>query len=253
VDPRVRLTLPSRVKRGLAKGAVARRALEGAALHRARRAAVRRTGLLAAVVAISGALLLAGSLTGTARANGVPTLVDLTYIDLSNWGPEEATGTAELLFAEGLVNVSISGLPELPSERYQGWLVNSQVGDAITVGRFNADAFGSISYQGVLPPIADFGFDLFVVTIEPEPDAAPQPSEIRSLGGYFTLIGEANSDESGTDNTGPATSTDPTNAPTELPATGDFALHSDIVRISLLLAVMGLSVFVALRLGRRAA
>jgi hypothetical protein len=243
----VRLTLPSRLKRGLSKGAIARRAIEGAALHRARRAAVRRTGLLALTLAVSGLLLVAGPLTGTARANGVPTLVNLSYIDLSNWGPEDATGTVELLFAEGLVNISITGLPELTDERYQGWLVNSQVGDAITVGRFNADASDVVSFQGVLPPIADFGFDLFVVTVEEEPDAAPQPSETRSIGGYFSLVGESSSDQTGSDSAGPS------NAPTELPATGDFALLSDIVRVGLLLAVMGLSMFVALRLGRRAA
>lgn len=244
----VRLTLPSRLKRGLSKGAIARRAIEGAAKHRARRSVVRRAGLLALTLALSGLLLVVSPLTGTARANGVPTIVNLTYIDLSNWGPEEATGTVELLFAEGLVNVSIAGLPELSGQQYQGWLVNSQVGDAITVGRFNADASGAVSFQGVLPPIADFGFDLFIVTVEEEPDAAPQPSETRSIGGYFTLVGESNSDQTGADSSGPSST-----APAELPATGDFALHSDIVRVSLLLAVMGLSVFVALRLGRRAA
>lgn len=244
----VRLRLPSRLKRGLSKGAIARRAIEGAAMDRARRAMVRRAGVLALTAVLSGALLMAGPLTGTARANGVPTLVNLSYIDLSNWGPEDATGTTELLFAEGLVNISIAGLPELSDERYQGWLVNSQVGDAITVGRFNADAFGVVSYQGVLPPIADFGFDLFIVTVETEPDDAPQPSETRSIGGYFTLVGEASSDVTGTDSSSGATT-----APSELPATGDFALHSDIVRVSLLLAVMSLSVFVALRLGRRPA
>ena len=32
-----------------------------------------------------------------ARANGVPLLVDLTYLTrLSNWGPKEASGTLEL-------------------------------------------------------------------------------------------------------------------------------------------------------------
>lgn len=199
------------------------------------------------VMAVGGVLLVAGPLMERAHANGVPTLVTLSYIDLSNWGPEEATGTAELLFAEGLVNVTIDGLPELTDERYQGWLVNSQVGDAITVGRFNADASGAVNYQGALPPIADFGFDLFIVTVEPEPDDAPQPSETRSVGGYFTLVGEPGTDVNGTDNSGSTT------APEQLPATGDFTLQSDLVRMGLLLAVMGLSVFVGLRLGRRSA
>lgn len=234
------------LKRVLMQGLVARRAVEGAAMQRARRTAIRRQTLLMAM-AVSLVLLLAGPLTGTARANGVPTLVNLSYIDLSNWGPEEATGMAELLFAESLVRLEIDGLPELVNERYQGWLVNSEVGDAITVGQFNADGSGKVSYEGVLPPIADFGFDLLIVTVEPEPDDAPQPTAFRSVGGYFTLVGQPIEAGSGSESSGAV------NAPGELPATGDFTLKSDVVRLLLLLAVMGLSVFVGLRLGRRPA
>jgi len=204
---------------------------------------------------------------GLAHANGVPTRVDLSYIDLSNWGPTDATGTAELLFADGRVRLLIEGLPELTDQRYQGWLVNSEVGDAISVGRFNADASDQIIHEGVLPPIADFGFDLFIITVEPEPDGAPQPSEDRSIGGYFSLIGQAGDTGQGTDDqgainapgdgnaggAGEASDDAAVNAPGELPATGDFTLESDLVRVGLLFAVMALAVFVGLRLGRRAA
>lgn len=239
--------------RGRAQVAVARRAFEGAATQRARRAAVRRTMRMALVLGASAVLLLASPLTGTARANGVPTLVNLSYIDLSNWGSEEATGTAELLFAEGLVRLEIDGLPQLVNERYQGWLVNSEVGDAISIGRFNADATDTVSYAGVLPPIADFGFDLLIVTVEPEPDDAPQPTAERSVGGYFVLVGQPDADATGNDSSSATDSSIPSTAPPELPATGDFTLQSDIVRVGLLVAVMGLSVFVGLRLGRRPA
>src|SRR5690606_4550870 len=63
-----------------------------------------------------------------ARANGVPVLVDLAYIDLSNWGPQDATGKAELTFAEGIVRIEAQGLPVLDGtdggDVYQAWLVN---------------------------------------------------------------------------------------------------------------------------------
>lgn len=242
-----RLTIRNPLKRGLAQGSVVRRAVVGAATQRARRAAVRRTTLSAGLLAASALLVLAGPPSGTARANGVPTLVNLSYIELSNWGPEEATGTAELLFAEGLVRVAITGLPELANERYQGWLVNSEVGDAISVGQFNADVSDEVSFEGVLPPIADFGFDLFILTVEPDPDDAPQPTESRSIGGYFTLVGQPGPDGEGSESEGAV------NAPAELPETGDFALQSDVLRVLLLVVVMGLSVFVGLRLGRRTA
>ena len=173
----------------------------------------------------------------------MPTLVDLTYIDLSNSGPETATGVAELIFAEGIVRVDAEGLPTLSGELYQGWLVNSEAGDAIAAGRFNADADGMVSYQGTLPPIAEFGFDLFILTIEPQPDDAPQPTEQRSIGGYFTLIGVPGPDGSDAETA--------LNQPGELPATGDFTLRTDVIRVGTLTILMSLSVFVAVRLGRR--
>jgi hypothetical protein len=102
-----------------------------------------------------------------------------------------------------------------------------------------------VSFQGVLPPIADFGFDLFILTIEGEPDDAPQPTERRSIGGYFTLIGAPGADGPGSESA--------LNQPGELPATGDFTLITDLIRVGMLLALMALSVFVAMRLGRRTA
>lgn len=182
----------------------------------------------------------------TVRANGVPTPVSLSYIDLSNWGPREASGTAELIFAEGIVRVQASGLPRLEGKQYQGWLVNSQAGDAISVGRFNADAAGKVAYQGTLPPIADFGFDLVIITVEPEPDDAPQPTVERSIGGYFSLTGQRSIDGNRGDAAGNGLL-----APGALPNTGDATLMTDIVRFGALTAAMGLSLFVGLRLGRK--
>jgi hypothetical protein len=205
----------------------------------------RRRWLLLGAAAAAVLLAILGPFAGTARGNGVPTLVDLSYIDLSNAGPQDATGTAELVFAEGIVRVSAEGLTMLDGEVYQGWLVNSEEGDAISAGRFNAEADGTIEYEGVLPPIADFGFDLFILTIEPEPDDAPQPTEQRSIGGYFTLIGEPTEDGAGSETA--------LNEPGELPATGDFTLTSDLVRVGLLGGLMLLSIVVALRLARRSA
>jgi hypothetical protein len=205
-----------------------------------------RRGLALVLATLAGiALALLGPFAGTARGNGVPTLVSLSYIDLSNSGPEDATGEAELIFAEGLVRLTAEGLPALAEGVYQAWLVNSEVGDAIAVGRFNADPSDTVDFEGTLPPIADFGFDLFILTVEPDPDDAPQPTEQRSIGGYFTLIGEPPADGSAGETA--------LNQPGELPATGDFTLQSDLVRAGLLVALMTASVLVALRFSRRTA
>lgn len=185
---------------------------------------------------------------GTARANGVPVTVDLEYIDLSNWGPQDASGNAELIFAEGIVRIEADGLPQLEDELYQAWLVNSEAGDAISAGRFNASASGHVDFEGTLPPIADFGFDLLILTVEPEPDDAPQPTESRSIGGYFSLVGVASVDGQGA--TGSQGSLQ---APGALPNTGDAAFMNDVIRVAALVVAMGLSVVVGLRLSRRTA
>jgi len=198
-----------------------------------------------AVLVLMSLTLLFGP-TERAEANGVPTLVSLRYLeDLSNWGPTDATGEVELSFAEGFARVKATGLERLTGESYQGWLVNSETNDAISIGRFNAGAAGSVSYEGTLPPIADFGFDLFIMTVEPDPDDAPQPHSQRSIGGYFDMVGPSAADGS--------TPSDVSTAPTQLPNTGAPNLLSDIGRISLLFAAMALSTFVGLRLGRRSA
>jgi len=193
-------------------------------------------------------ITLVATSPSSARANGIPVMVNLSYIDLSNWGPQDATGTAELIFAEGIVRINAGGMPVLTNQRYQGWLVNSEVGDAISLGRFNASPSGQIAFQGTLPPIADFGFDLVILTIEPEPDDAPQPSSNRSIGGYFSLIGQPAADgnlEGGT--TGQAG----LQTPGQLPNTGVPGWTSDVVRFSALMAAMALSVIVGFRLSRR--
>ncbi len=209
-------------------------------------ASVRRWSLPAAIAVFVLVSLSLFTSSERAEANGVPTLVELRYLeDLSNWGPKDATGELELSFAEGFARVKATGLQRLTGESYQGWLVNSETNDAISIGRFNAGAAGAVSYEGTLPPIADFGFDLFIVTVEPDPDDAPQPHSQRSIGGYFDMVGPSAADGS--------TPSDVSTAPTQLPNTGAPDLLSDIGRISLLFAAMALSIFVGVRLGRRSA
>ena len=112
-----------------------------------------------------------------ARANGVPTLVKVGYIEgLSNWGPRDAGGTLELALGEGYAKLDVTGLPRLVNQKYQGWLVNSQSNDAVSIGTFNATAAGVIAHRGTLPAGSGFGFDLFIITVEPDPDDAPQPT-----------------------------------------------------------------------------
>ncbi len=199
-----------------------------------------RMGALA-LVAASLALLPAGH----ARANGVPLLVPLAYVEgLSNWGPREASGTLELALGEGYAKVDAAGLQRLDRQRYQGWLVNSQSNDAISVGTFNAAASGTVAYRGALPATVNFGFDLFIITVEPDPDDAPQPTGQRSIGGRFSLVGQRPGD-------GAPAGEVQLGGPRQLPNTGDGTLDSDLVRVGVLLAASGAALAAGMRLGRR--
>ena len=184
----------------------------------------------------------------TARANGLPTVVPLAYIEgLSNWGPLDASGELELSFSEGYATLTATGMPELTGGGYQGWLVNSESNDAISIGRFNADETEQVSFESTLPIISNFGFDLFIITVEPDPDDAPQPTSDRSIGGYFSLIEPDPGDSSSLADAGA------TQAPAELPNTGDATLATDAMRVGVLVAAMATALAVGLRLGRRRA
>lgn len=187
-------------------------------------------------------------------ANGVPTVIDLRYLEgLSNWGPQDATGRLELSFAEGYARVRVQKLPALDRERYQAWLVNSETNDAISAGRFNADASGAAVLDGTLPLITNFGFDLFIITVEPEPDDAPQPTARRSIGGRFAVPARTPGGEAGAaqSTSRGATPKDAGNRPNQLPSTGEPPLLPDAIRGAALLGAMAITGFLGLRLGRR--
>lgn len=214
---------------------------------------IRRTALVLALVAL--AVLGPLFAPGRARANGVPTTVKLSYVEgLSNWGPQTAHGDLELLLAEGIIRISAAGMTHLDNQLYQGWLVKSETNDAIAVGRFNAAADGTVTFSSTLPPLADFGFDLFIITVEPDPDTSPAPTTDRSIGGRFSLVGSPTRDgirpgQTGTGGAGGAAGANGS-GPNRLPETGDPTMLTDTVRFGSLLLVIVLSLAVGVRFGR---
>ncbi len=167
-----------------------------ASLAPSARSPVRR-GLLG-LAALLVATLLLGGMAAHVRANGVPLRIPLSYLSgLSNWGPQDAAGSVEMSFAEDIVKLDAHGLPQLSGQQYQLWLVKSATNKAFSLGTFNADASGAVSYSGRISGIDGYDYDLLQITVEPVPDPDPAPAAQRSIGGFFTPIKQVDNGSGG--------------------------------------------------------
>lgn len=146
---------------------------------------MKRWALLLSAVFVFWALAALGG--GTVRANGAPIKIVLTYLNgVSNWGPQGATGVAELVMSEGEARVSASGLPQLSGETYVAWLVNTATNQAMSLGSFNADSSGNARLDRVLPQaIPQAGWNLLLLTVEPAGAAPAAPGQRHTIAGYF--------------------------------------------------------------------
>lgn len=144
-------------------------------------------GLLASILVFASVLGLLCIQSPVASANGAPIKIILTYLpDLSNTGPRNATGVAEIVMKEGEVTVDIVGLPPLSEDTYSAWIINTHSNESMSVGRFDADKSDVVKSRTVLPSeIPDKGWNLFLVTVEPRGKEVQSPGDRRSIGGYF--------------------------------------------------------------------
>lgn len=119
-------------------------------------------------------------------ANGKPVTIYLSFLpEFSNTGAETATGTAKVSIGEAWVDLTADGLPQLQGEQYEGWLQEAETGKRFSVGKFNADANGHVSYYVQLDniPVADYQY--FLITIEPDPDPSPDADARITIAGLF--------------------------------------------------------------------
>jgi len=134
-----------------------------------------------------GLTLWPGILAPSARAEEAPITVPLSYIvNLSNWGPTTATGTAQVWRTEAEVRLNVAGLSVLTGQRYACWLVNMQAGAFLAVGRFNVGNDGTatldVSMQGSVPD----GYTTVLITVQPDPETKQgTPSKLYSIAGFF--------------------------------------------------------------------
>jgi hypothetical protein len=110
--------------------------------------------------------------------------IPLSYSDDvgSNHGPKDATGTAIIDTVTGKVTITVSGLPKLDKDRYEGWLAGGGE-DPISTAKFNTDDTGVGSSDITLGDISGRTYATVVLTVEPEPDPTPKPDPRHSIGG----------------------------------------------------------------------
>lgn len=123
--------------------------------------------------------------------NGAPISIVLSYLQgVSNWGPAGAAGVAELVFKEGEVRLTATGLPSLRGEEYRAWLVNTRSGESLSLAGFNPTEDQVARVDLVLADaIPERGWDLLLVSVETPDGSGSSPGTRRTIAGRFPVPG----------------------------------------------------------------
>jgi hypothetical protein len=191
--------------------------------------------IAAAAIAIIALVILGLTLPGgSARANGVPQLVKLTYLDgVSNWGPKNAEGVLEFSFAEAYARVDVKNLAPADGYTYEGWLTGGD-GAPLLVGTVVPSAAGVGVLDTKLTDLKRYDYDQFVIAGRKADSPATTIPTDRSIAGRFTIIQDTAAGNAG--DVRPAT----------LPDTGESAGLSTRERIGRTLTIACAAAAVAL-------
>lgn len=122
-------------------------------------------------------------------ANGAPKKIFLNYLpEYSNYGPTSASGVALISIGEAWVDLQAEGLPQLSGQLYEAWLVKAATDEMFSLGKFNADVEGRVTYYHELDQIPETEYRYFVITVEPDPDSDPAAESKRSIAGVFPSV-----------------------------------------------------------------
>jgi hypothetical protein len=130
---------------------------------------------------------------GPVQANGTPIRIVLSHLNgVSNFGPQNATGVAELITSEGEVRLTAAGLQKLPdNEQYVLWITSAAANENLLLTPVNVGDGGVARVDVVLrSPIPEKPWDLMVLTVEAKGSTPPAPSDRRSIAGRFPSPGE---------------------------------------------------------------
>jgi hypothetical protein len=140
---------------------------------------------------VAGAALLAAALALTtpaepALANGTPIRITLRFLNgVTNFGPQNSTGTAEMITSEGEVRLLAAGLDTLPpDEEYQVWIQADSPSTRMRLGTVQVNDSGVGRLDTVLrEPIPELHWSLMVITVEKKGAQGDAPSEKRAIAG----------------------------------------------------------------------
>jgi hypothetical protein len=159
---------------------------------------MHRLGVTSMMLGAPGWRLLAAALlaclltvpAGRAEANGTPVRIVLSFMNgVSNFGPQNATGVAELITSEGEVRLQAAGLQKLgDNEQYTLWISSTAANQRMALGAVPIGDGGVARMDMVLKsPIPERPWDLMVITVEQKDSEPAAPSEKRSIAGRFSM------------------------------------------------------------------
>ncbi|MBI2764426.1 MAG: hypothetical protein HYX53_00785 [Chloroflexi bacterium] len=146
--------------------------------------------LLPVLLSLAALLLVFTSASGSARANGVPQLVKLTYLaGVSNFGPREAEGVLEFSFAEAYARIELKNLKPIEGYTYEGWLAGG-TGKPFFVATLDIPASGVGTIETKLAGLDNYDYNVFIVAARAASATAGAMPAQKSIAGRFTVISD---------------------------------------------------------------
>ena len=163
----------------------------------------RALGALVGPLAL-GLALTVGLPAAPAGANGTPIRIVLSYLNgISNFGPQNATGVAELVTSEGEVRVTTTGLERLQGEQYHVWLTTANNAERLWLGAFEVNDQGVGRLDRVIREgIPEKDWTLMILSAEQGAAQPSQPSNRRAIAGRFPATASAGARPGQLPNTG---------------------------------------------------
>lgn len=148
---------------------------------------LRLAGVALLAFAVAWALTVMTS--ATARANGTPIRLQLTWLDgVSNFGSQNAIATGEMITSEAELRLTTASLQQLPdNEEYHVW-ISAGGAERQRLTAFTVNNAGVANVDVVVQAgIPEKNWDLIVLTVEAKGSQPATPSERRAIAGRFNM------------------------------------------------------------------